>query len=237
MADEPKITRVSADDPRIGKGETDWEAVRAAGDYEGEPDEDEFEIDWSKARMVGPELHIPAQRCAECNCDHGGVYCNWFSATPGEYMAEVERLRAALTAAEGELRLMKSALKDQGGIARKAIARAEAAEAQLAERDAAVAAAYEAAARVCNDRGVAEQVNYGLGRETQNYYRARDAIRALTPSDALAALERVKAEARREGRVAGLREAAYIYAGGVWYHNPDVPVAILARAAEVEGEP
>jgi hypothetical protein len=54
MTEKPKITRVSADDPRIGKGSTDWDALRAAGDYEGEPGEDEFDLDWSKARLVAP---------------------------------------------------------------------------------------------------------------------------------------------------------------------------------------
>jgi chromosome segregation ATPase len=54
--------------------------------------------------------------------------------------------------------------------------RAEAAEAALAtaRRD-----ALEEAAKVCDERGAAEQVNYGLNRGTQNYFRARDAIRAL----------------------------------------------------------
>jgi hypothetical protein len=74
-----EITRVSADDPSIGKGKTDWEALRAAGDYEGGPDEDEFEIDWSKARMVGPELHIPASDQVSDEArylirKHGGYY-------------------------------------------------------------------------------------------------------------------------------------------------------------------
>jgi hypothetical protein len=39
--------------------------------------------------------------------------------------------------------------------------------------------ALEEAAKVCDERGAAEQVNYGLNRGTQNYFRARDAIRAL----------------------------------------------------------
>jgi len=67
---------------------------------------------------------------------------------------EVQRLRAALTAAEGELHLMKTAGIIEVAIRNPSVsdymqhwqARAEAAEAQLAERDAAIAAAYEAAA-------------------------------------------------------------------------------------------
>lgn len=34
------------------KSETDWDALRAAGDYEGPQ---EFEVDWSRARLVIPE--------------------------------------------------------------------------------------------------------------------------------------------------------------------------------------
>jgi len=43
--------------------------------------------------------------------------------------------------------------------------------------------AREAAAKVCDEKGAAEQVNYKLNRGTQNYFRARDAIRALTPPE------------------------------------------------------
>jgi len=43
----------------------------------------------------------------------------------------------------------------------------------------------EAAAKVCDERGAHEQRCFGLGREAQNYFRARDAIRALPlPDDA-----------------------------------------------------
>lgn len=38
------------------KSETDWDALRAAGDYEGPQ---EFEVDWSKARLVVPEAKTP----------------------------------------------------------------------------------------------------------------------------------------------------------------------------------
>ena len=46
------------------------------------------------------------------------------------------------------------------------------------ERDEAIAQALDAAAITLDVRGQQEQVNYGLGRETQNFYRARDLIRA-----------------------------------------------------------
>ena len=38
------------------KSRTDWEALRAQGDFEGEQ---EFEVDWSKARLVIPEPKKP----------------------------------------------------------------------------------------------------------------------------------------------------------------------------------
>lgn len=40
----------------------------------------------------------------------------------------------------------------------------------------------ERCAAVCNERGVKEQEAFGLTRATQNYFRARDAIRALSTS-------------------------------------------------------
>ena len=59
-----------------------------------------------------------------------------------------------------------------------AVARAEAAEGALIR---AWDRGRNDAATECNLRGIAEQGGYGLNRATQNYYRARDAIRALTP--------------------------------------------------------
>lgn len=35
------------------------------------------------------------------------------------------------------------------------------------------------AARACNDRGAREEKDYGLTRGTQNFYRARDVVKAL----------------------------------------------------------
>ena len=82
--------------------------------------------------------------------------------------------------------------------------RAIAAKAQLAERDAAIAAAYEAAAREIDCQGC----RGSCGDPANCHAEYAKDIRALTPADALAALERVKAEAR--GDVAGLVEAARI---------------------------
>ncbi|EHL99581.1 hypothetical protein HMPREF9946_03092 [Acetobacteraceae bacterium AT-5844] len=53
-----------------------------------------------------------------------------------------------------------------------------------AQVDAAVRAEREACAVQCNDMGAEEQHNFGLGRAAQNYYRARDAIRARGTTDA-----------------------------------------------------
>lgn len=50
----------------------------------------------------------------------------------------------------------------------------------IAAQEAAIKAAIEAAAKVCDERGAAEQADFGLGRGAQNYFRARNAIRGLT---------------------------------------------------------
>lgn len=58
---ENTITRMSLEEARKLKGQTDWERLKrdeAAG-IEPEPDEDEFEVDWSKARLVIPEPKKP----------------------------------------------------------------------------------------------------------------------------------------------------------------------------------
>jgi hypothetical protein len=134
----------------------------------------------------------------------------------------------------GKLHSRVATLEADGIAARKAAAenyaRAEAAEAQSAERDAelatvlareadtirrhdtklgamevdrdaAIAAAYEAAAREIDCQGC----RGSCGDPANCHAEYAKDIRALTPSDALAALERVKAEAR--GDVAGLAEA------------------------------
>lgn len=55
------ITRVTADEARRIKDQTDWDRLRreqAAG-VEPEPDEDEFDLDWSRAELVMPEPKTP----------------------------------------------------------------------------------------------------------------------------------------------------------------------------------
>lgn len=46
------MTRMSLDEIRKLKSRTDWDRLRNEGDYEGEA---EFEVDWSRARLVEPE--------------------------------------------------------------------------------------------------------------------------------------------------------------------------------------
>lgn len=46
------IKRYTLEQVRALKSETDWDALRAAGPYEGPQ---EFEVDWSKARIGLPE--------------------------------------------------------------------------------------------------------------------------------------------------------------------------------------
>jgi hypothetical protein len=91
------------------------------------------------------------------------------AASRTEAAEEITALRARVAEVEKERDGWLSASVDLQN-------RAQRAEAALAtaRRD-----ALEEAAKVCDERGAAEQVNYGLNRGTQNYFRARDAIRAL----------------------------------------------------------
>ena len=53
---EKTITKVSLEQARQIKGQTDWERLKreqAAG-IEPEPDEDDFDVDWSRAVLVRP---------------------------------------------------------------------------------------------------------------------------------------------------------------------------------------
>ena len=49
---EKHMTRMSLDEMRKQKSQTDWERLRAAPDHEGEA---EVEVDWASARLVEPE--------------------------------------------------------------------------------------------------------------------------------------------------------------------------------------
>ncbi len=49
---EKHMTRMSLDEIRKMKSQTDWDRVKAAPDHEGEQ---EIDVDWSKARLVEPE--------------------------------------------------------------------------------------------------------------------------------------------------------------------------------------
>lgn len=59
---------------------------------------------------------------------------------------------------------------------------------------AAVALALEEAAKALDERGQQEQVNFGLDRCTQNFYRARNIVRAIAPASGVAKLEALRAE-------------------------------------------
>ena len=48
---ENNIKRYSLDEIRAMKGQTNWERLRNAPDFEG-PDDEDFEVDWSKAEIV-----------------------------------------------------------------------------------------------------------------------------------------------------------------------------------------
>ena len=94
--------------------------------------------------------------------------------------------------------------------------------AALPEVQAMIAAAYEVAAKVvdtCNAEGPYQSIG-AAGR-----------IRALTPSDAAAALARIVREAEARGMVKGMREAATLLREQGY---GTAPKQILARAAEIE---
>ncbi|WP_371432405.1 hypothetical protein [Novosphingobium sp.] len=48
--------------------------------------------------------------------------------------------------------------------------------------DDAARAMREAAAKFCDEEGAIEQAGYGLNRAAQNYFRARNGIRAIDPA-------------------------------------------------------
>jgi len=48
---EKHMTRMSLDEMRKMKSRTDWERVKSAPDYEGEP---EIDVDWAKAELIEP---------------------------------------------------------------------------------------------------------------------------------------------------------------------------------------
>ena len=64
-------------------------------------------------------------------------------------------------------------------------------------------AMWEAMVKALDERGQREQVDFGLGRETQNFYRAREIVKAL-PLPTHAAL---LAAAMRLPEVAAMRKA------------------------------
>lgn len=49
---ENNIKTYTLDEIRQMKSRTDWDRLRAQGDYEGEQ---EFEVDWTRAKLVTPE--------------------------------------------------------------------------------------------------------------------------------------------------------------------------------------
>jgi len=71
-----------------------------------------------------------------------------------------------------------------------------------------VAAAYEAAANACDDYPRAAPDEDEWTRYDEQIEYSQLVIRALTPDDAQSALDAALAQAREEGRIAGLREAA-----------------------------
>lgn len=48
------LKRITLEEALKIKGKTDWERLRTMGDFEGN-DEDDFEVDWTRAELVTPE--------------------------------------------------------------------------------------------------------------------------------------------------------------------------------------
>ncbi len=55
---EKHIKTYTLEQARALKGETDWDRLREMGDFEG-PDEEDFEVDWTRAVMVDGLLKKP----------------------------------------------------------------------------------------------------------------------------------------------------------------------------------
>lgn len=55
---EKNIESYTLEQIRAKKGQTNWERLNEEGDFEG-PDEDDFEVDWSRAVMVDNFLKTP----------------------------------------------------------------------------------------------------------------------------------------------------------------------------------
>ncbi len=62
--------------------------------------------------MTPDEIKAPNVRCAECNCEHGGVYCNWFVSRPAEYRAEIARLTSALAEAQAQVAALRHTIHE-----------------------------------------------------------------------------------------------------------------------------
>jgi hypothetical protein len=108
--------------------------------------------------------------CPRCN--HPEQYgCGCTTQEMNDWRAdEITALQARLAEVENTLGLADDQRREWEAHCKAALT----AQLATARRD-----ALEEAAKVCDERGAAEQVNYGLNRGTQNYFRARDAIRAL----------------------------------------------------------
>lgn len=114
-------------------------------------------------------------------------------------------------------------------IAQEAAARIEQLEIRA---NAATAAAFEVAALAINDRGAVEQENFGLDRATQNFFRARDIVRAIATPGQTAALDRLISEAvESAAETAAQFIHTRLYEADIpacSYHSRDIKDAILA---------
>jgi hypothetical protein len=128
--------------------------------------------------------HIPPADEDGYNQPDEHMDCAKWRIETARFIAAARDLVPALAAERDALRERAERAEAQLATAR-ADALRELGFATPAPRSEAVArAAMEWAANLCNSRGIQEQAAYGLNRAAQNYYRARDYIRALASDPA-----------------------------------------------------
>ncbi len=146
------------------------------------PKQHQTDVYWYEIVADGFNPYVDNIQCALAEAFNCNADARLIAAAPA-LAAEVLALRA-------DVALWKLAKEAVERDVDREYKRAEAAEAALSEARAEVDAmiakavddALEGAAKAVDARGQEEQFNFGLGRETQNFYRARDIIRTLSAS-------------------------------------------------------
>ena len=124
---------------------------------------------WGKG-IVDYAKPFPGVKYVSCSTTPKGSWAVWLEETQWREVHPSEDAAKAAAQADYASRIAAALAPD-------AVAKyVRLTSAQMVQE--AVQAEREACAKLCDEKGAREQVNFGLGRETQNYFRARDAIRA-----------------------------------------------------------